>query len=69
MAVVKILELVGESRKDWQDAVQAAVREAAKTVDNITGVEVTNFTAHVEQGNIVGYKADVKVAFRVNENR
>jgi len=69
MAVVKILELVGESPRNWQDAVESAVREAAKTVEDITGVEVTNLTAHVENGSIVGYKADVKVAFRVHEDR
>jgi flavin-binding protein dodecin len=69
VAVVKVIELVGESPRDWTDAVQSAVKEAAKTVDHITGVEVTNFTAHVQEGRIVGYKADVKVAFTVDENR
>lgn len=63
MAVVKVLELVGESSSDWQDAVQSAVREASKTVKNISGVEVANWTAQVQHGQIVEYKANVKVAF------
>jgi len=63
MAVVKILELVGESTKDWQDAVQRAVSEASKTVREISGVEVANMTAEVSNGQIVEYKANVKVAF------
>ncbi len=67
--VVKVLELVGESTKDWTDAVQNAVAEAAKTVRNITGVEVYNMTANVENGKIVEYKANVKVAFAVDPNR
>jgi hypothetical protein len=63
MPVVKVLELVGESREDWQDAVQSAVREASRTVKNISGVEVANWTAQVQSGQIVEYKANVKVAF------
>lgn len=69
MAVVKVLELVGDSKKDWQDAVSVAVTEAAKTVDHITGVEVANWTANVQGGRIVEYKANVKVAFAVDPSR
>jgi len=67
MPVVKVLELVGESLTSWQDAAQNAVVEAARTVDNITGVEMYNMTANVEGGRIVEYKANVKVAFVVDD--
>jgi len=63
---IKVVELVGESTKSWEDAVHNAVRDAAKTIDNIVGVEVINNTAEVENGSIVGYKADVHIAFKVN---
>lgn len=63
MPVVKIMELVGESQKDWQDAASQAVREAAGKVSNISGVEVLNWTANVKNGEIVEYKANVKVAY------
>jgi flavin-binding protein dodecin len=69
MTVVKVLELVGESNQSWQDAANQAVIEAARTVDNITGVEVSNWTAHVAQGRISNYKANVRVAFVVDGNR
>ncbi|NLN27688.1 MAG: dodecin domain-containing protein [Firmicutes bacterium] len=67
MAVVKVVELVGDSRQSWEDAVKEAVRQAAKTVRNITGVEVLNWTGNVENGEVVEYKANVKVAFRVDD--
>ncbi|MCL6561645.1 MAG: dodecin family protein [Firmicutes bacterium] len=67
--VAKVIELVGESTNSWQDAVNSAVREAAKTVDNITGVEVTNWTASVQNGQITEYKVDVKLAFGVDNSR
>jgi len=69
MPVVKVLELVGQSQTDWHDAVRNAVAEAAKTVDNITGVEVYNLTANVVDGKVSEYKANVKVAFVVDNNR
>lgn len=68
--VVKVLELVGESERDWTDAVQSAVAEASRTVRNITGVEVCNMTANVGNGGeIKKYKANVKIAFAVDPNR
>ncbi|MGI6558505.1 MAG: dodecin family protein [Limnochordia bacterium] len=66
MTVIKVVELVGESQTSWEDAVKKAVQEASKTVRNISGVEVLNWTGDVdEEGNIVDYKADVQIAFRV----
>jgi len=67
--VVKVLELVGDSRHSWQNAVENAVQEASRTVDNITGVEVYNLTGNVEEGQIVEFKANVKVAFLVDPKR
>lgn len=64
--VVKVIELVGTSRHNWTDAVDNAVMEASKTLDSILGVEVTNFTANIDNGHIEEYKADVKVAFQVH---
>lgn len=66
MGVVKVIELVGTSRQNWTDAVDNAVMEAAKTIDDILGVEVTNFTANIDNGRIAEYKADVKIAFHVH---
>jgi dodecin len=37
--VAKIIEIVGSSDKSWQDAAQAALNEAKKTIHGITGVE------------------------------
>ena len=69
LSVVKVVELVGESNKDWQDAVQNAVKDAAQTIDHISGVEVYNLTANVQNGAVVEYKANVKIAFSVDRNR
>lgn len=63
---VKILELVGESKNSWQEAVENAVKDASKTVRNISGVEVLNNTANVQDGKILEYKSNVAIAFKVD---
>ncbi|HHT72608.1 MAG TPA: dodecin domain-containing protein [Firmicutes bacterium] len=68
MSVIKVVELVGQSTEGWEEAVSEAVREAAKTIRHISGVEVLNWTGDVdENGEIVEYKADVQIAFRVED--
>lgn len=67
--VAKLIELVGKSKIGWEDAVRCAVKEASKTVDNLTGVEVLNFTANLDGGEIVEYKVNVKLAFGVYDRR
>jgi flavin-binding protein dodecin len=65
MSVAKIIELVGSSTESWEDAVRSAVAEASRTLRGVTGVDVQDWTASVEDGEIVEYKANVKVAFGI----
>lgn len=69
MAVAKIIEVVGNSTKGWDEAVRNAVSEAAETVKGISGVEVCDMTAKVQKDKITEYRATVKIAFRVEETR
>jgi len=59
---VKVSELVGESADSWKGAVQSAISEASRSMRNIVAVEVVNFTANVENGRLIEYKANVKIA-------
>jgi flavin-binding protein dodecin len=67
MSVAKIIELVVSSKNGWEDAVRTGVEEAARTVRGIRGVDVQDWTARVENDQIVEYKANLKIAFRVEE--
>ena len=64
-SVVKVIELIGSSTKGWDDAAANAVKEAARTVRNIKGIELKRCSAKVEKDKIVEYRAIVKVAFDV----
>jgi flavin-binding protein dodecin len=63
--VAKVIELVGKSENSWEDAAANAVKAAARTLHDITGVEVMSMTAKVQDGKIVEYKTTVKIAFAV----
>jgi dodecin len=65
MSVAKVTELIGHSEKSWQDAAEMAVREAAKTIRGISGIEVRHLTGKVKGGKIVEYRADIEIAYGV----
>lgn len=65
MAVVKVIELLSESKNGWEAAAQEAVTEASKTIDNIQSVYIENMQAVVENNKIVNYRLNVKISFIV----
>jgi len=67
MAVVKVIEILAESTKSWEDATKLAVSEAAKTIRNIKTVYIESFQAVVEKNEVVRYRVDAKISFIVEE--
>lgn len=64
-SVVKVIELIAQSDKSWDDAAQSAVKEAAKTVKQIKSVWIDNFSCEVEGERITRYRVNAKVSFLV----
>ena len=60
--VVKVIELMSQSPKSWEDAAQGAVDEASKT-RNIRSFYIKEFTAEVDNGKISNYRINAKVTF------
>ena len=63
MALLKVIELLAESKKSWEDATQNAVTEASKTIRNIRSVYVENLTAEVDKGKITHWRLNCKITF------
>ncbi|QJT10139.1 dodecin family protein [Oceanidesulfovibrio marinus] len=63
MSVVKVIEILAQSDKGWEDAVQQAVTEASKTVRHIKSVYVEEFQALVEDNKVVSYRVTAKISF------
>jgi hypothetical protein len=65
MAIHKVIEVLSQSDKSWEDAADRAVRDAAKTVKGIRSIYIRNFQADVKENKIVQYRINAKVTFEV----
>ena len=65
MPVLKVIEILANSNKSWEDAANQAVAEASKSVKNIKSVYINEQSATVEYGKIANYRVNVKITFEV----
>ena len=63
MAVVKIIELVGSSKKSSDDAAQQALKQAQTSLRNIRALDIVSTGLRGE--NLDEFRAHVRVAFLV----
>ena len=63
MAVVKVIELLGETEQGWEDATRQVVAEATKTLRGVTSVWIKEFQATVENDRVKNYRVTAKVSF------
>ncbi|MGE0556423.1 MAG: dodecin family protein [Gemmatimonadales bacterium] len=68
-SIVKVIEVIAQSKKGFDDAVQNAVTEASKTVKGIKSVWVDNLSAEVEDGKVTRYRVNAKLSFVVSDGR
>jgi flavin-binding protein dodecin len=66
MAVVKIIELVGSSKKSTDDAAMQALAQAKQSLRNIRAVDIVSTGIRGE--NLDEYRAHVRVAFIVESS-
>ena len=67
MSVYKIIELVGTSKKSWEDAAASAVAAAGKSLRDMRVAEVVKLDMTVEGGEVALYRARVSVSFKVEK--
>ena len=65
MTALKVIEVLAQSDKSWEDAAQNAVDEAAKTVRGIKSIYIKEMEANVEDGKISQYRIDGKISFLI----
>jgi flavin-binding protein dodecin len=61
--VLKVIEVLAESDKSWEDAAQDAVSRAARTLHGIKSIYIKNFEAKVENKKIVKYRINASITF------
>lgn len=69
MSVAKVIELVAESDKGFDDAIQQGLATAAESVRGISGLDVKHMTCTVADNRITHYKVTLHVAFRIERGK
>lgn len=67
MSVVKVIEVMSNSTKSWEDAAQQAVIKASKSLKNISSVYVQDQSCTVKDGEIEEFRVTLKLSFKLED--
>ena len=65
MGVLKVIEILGNSKVSFEDAIKNVVNEAAKSVKGIKSVYVKDMQVCVKDNKITEYRVNAKVTFGI----
>jgi flavin-binding protein dodecin len=64
--MVKVIEVLAESDKSWEDAATEAVTRAAKTVHGIKSIYIKEMEAKVENNKVTKFRINAKISFKLD---
>ncbi|PID70540.1 MAG: dodecin [Flavobacteriales bacterium] len=67
MAVLKVIEVMANSKESWEDAAKKAVKHAAKSLKHIKSAFVQSQSLVVNDNNVEEYRVNVKITFEVKD--
>ncbi len=62
---MKVIEVLANSEKSWEDATRKAVKKASKSVKNIKSVFVQSQSAVVKGDKVTEFRVNLKLTFEV----
>jgi flavin-binding protein dodecin len=65
MSVMKVIEIMSESSKSWEDATATGIAKASKSIKGISSAWVQDQSVKVEDGDVKSYRVTLKVSFEV----
>lgn len=65
MAVMKVIEILSESDKSWEDATAKGVKKASDSIKGIKSAFVQSQSATVKDGEVNSYRVNLKITFEV----
>jgi len=65
MAVMKVIEILSNSKESWEDATATGIEKASKSVKNIKSAFVQSQSVTVDDGKVQEYRVNLKVTFEV----
>jgi len=67
--VVKVIEVLAQSEKSWEDATAKAVKAASKSIKNIKSIYIVDQSAKIEDNKIVKYRINAKISFLIGKKK
>lgn len=68
MAIHKVIEVLSQSEKSWEDAAQRAVKDTAKSVRHIKSIYVKNMEGVVKDDKIIEYRINANITFELESS-
>jgi dodecin len=65
MSVLKVIEVLSNSKKSWEDATVKGVEKVAKTLRNVRSAHVQTQSVVVENGKVTEFRVNLKVSFEI----
>ena len=65
MSVMKVIEVLANSDKSWEDATKKAVKQASKSVKNIKSAFVQSQSVVVNDNDVTEFRVNLKITFEV----
>lgn len=65
MSVMKVIEIMADSNKSWEEAARNAVTHASKSVNHIKSAFVQSQSMVIDNGEVLKYRVNVKITFEV----
>jgi len=62
--VYRVTEIIGTSKKSWEEAAANAVKTAATSLRDLRVAEVDKLDLKVENGKVVAYRARLSLSFK-----
>lgn len=66
MSMLKVIEVLAESDKSWEEAAQVAVDTAGESVRNVRSIYIKSHGASVKNGKINKYRINGKISFELD---
>jgi len=66
--IYKKVEMVGSSKVSIEEAIQNALTECNKSINNMDWFEVTETRGHIVDGAVGHYQVTLKIGFRIENS-
>ncbi len=65
--VLKVIEVLAESDKSWEDAAAKAIERASESLHGLKSIYIKNLEAKVENNKIVQYRINGQLSFMLDQ--